>query len=398
MILRRLLYGAVLVASIALFYYDENVITSHGLLCIFLLPIISFIHMLTTRLLFSFEESLDRERVIKNDKAHYIYKFQNRTILPFSPIRIIFSGDKEVFKEKSYVSNTVHLLPKDHYNLQIPLTCLYWGTYNVGIKQVIFYDFLGLFRMRIKNKKPYTLRVYPRIIGLKHARITPAFMENYKHVHQLSKGNREIISDIRQYRYGDVARDIHWKLSSKYDDLLIKQFDDIKSNHITFILDLYPLKTKRNLKKIQVHDKMVEVATAIMNQCLHLNYPIDFITQEGQMNFTVAEEFQYAYEHIASVKFAATESIIPLFNKLTFTPSTAGNMNVILVTHILNEELLTTLMNAHKINSMSYVFYISTKQLTMEDKEMYRTLLTNQNIHLFFIQLDDQISELSEGV
>ncbi|WP_105614428.1 DUF58 domain-containing protein [Vallitalea okinawensis] len=395
MIFTRIFYLLLTIASGVVIYFNGGVIPSLIFFILLFLPLVSFLHLLFARFTFTYDESIDTERIIKGNRIHYNYRFKNRTIIPYPPIRIIFSGDREVFEDHHYVSNNVHLLPFDHHEISIPLKCLYWGEYKIGIDRVVFKDFLGLFRVKKRNKDPFMILVYPRVIPLKNITIRPALMETYRNIHQLAKGNKEIVSDIRSYRYGDTLHDIHWKLSSKHNELLVKNYHDIKNNNISMFIDLYPITHKA---KIQIMDKIIETSVAVINHCLQNSLPLEIYTSEYAHDFKIAEQFQEAYEHVSKVYFRSSFSINSLVISKTLACHDSHNKNLIIVTSHLNNELLGSIHELANATYKIYLFFISPKTLSAKDKESYRDLLQNNSIHPFFVNLDDHITELYEGV
>ena len=103
-------------------------------------------------------------------------------------------------------------------------------------------DLLGLFRIPLKAGQTFYTVLYPpkmrvqmeRIAGTVGSSQTDGFLQN-------RKGNDPSeMFELREYAPGDDIRAIHWKLTSKTDDLVIRQASD-PSHHTLLLLPDYGL-------------------------------------------------------------------------------------------------------------------------------------------------------------
>ena len=82
------------------------------------------------------------------------------------------------------------------------------------------YDMLGIFFLPIRIKKRSFVRVLPKQQKPKIIPDSSNFtVTGYK---PKPVGNSEIY-ELREYRHGDSLRNVHWKLSSKSDGLIVKE-------------------------------------------------------------------------------------------------------------------------------------------------------------------------------
>ncbi len=109
------------------------------------------------------------------------------------------------------------------------------GAYTCSISKGYVYDHLGLFRLPVTSPKTVEMLVMPV-----EKEIVPnpnLALIRYKTYHPKAGGGFSEIHDMRQYRPGDSMRDIHWKLSSKLDDLIVREAQEPDRRQVVVSFD-----------------------------------------------------------------------------------------------------------------------------------------------------------------
>ena len=171
---------------------------------------------------------LPRSSVIRGEKAPVRLYFQNPTIFPVGDIRITaeITGGGQIVRHTGVAPKS-----RDQWQLQIqPVHC---GETRIVITELRIFDYIGLFsaRMHSSGKKTAafgaTITVLPRITPYSFEKL-PSFVnereQNQETVLDRSGTDSQEIFDTRYYRQGDMLKNIHWKLSAKADDILVKEF------------------------------------------------------------------------------------------------------------------------------------------------------------------------------
>lgn len=117
----------------------------------------------------------------------------------------------------------------------LPLPTAHCGSYVCELARGKMYDYLGLFAFPVKLPKLGVFRVLP---GEKEPQPLPNLgvfqTKSYRPKHG---GGFSEIHDLRQYRPGDNLRDIHWKLSAKTDDLIVREAQEPNRGQTLLTLD-----------------------------------------------------------------------------------------------------------------------------------------------------------------
>ncbi|OUP86579.1 hypothetical protein B5F07_00895 [Lachnoclostridium sp. An169] len=102
----------------------------------------------------------------------------------------------------------------------------YCGNMEITVKSVCIYDFLGIFCIRKKLKEKATVKIMPsfEIMPLEITKKTRDFQADADEYSGEKKGDDPAeIYQVREYRLHDSMRDVHWKLSAKEDELMVKE-------------------------------------------------------------------------------------------------------------------------------------------------------------------------------
>lgn len=100
------------------------------------------------------------------------------------------------------------------------------GTMTVSAKRLHIYDFLGVFYGVKKLSKQHIIGIMPkfRLIPVEITRRTREFPADADEYSTQRRGNDPSeIYQIREYQKGDSIHDVHWKLSAKEDELMVKE-------------------------------------------------------------------------------------------------------------------------------------------------------------------------------
>ena len=168
-------------------------------------------------------------------------QLNNPTIFPISNIKIYLSYKNSYSSDKHSKVLTVSVDARTKTNVTFELYSNYAGNIVITLKGVRVYDYLKLFsrRRRMKSERKAAVLPYYYEIGegdvLNHP--TSSLESEYYSSYKSGDDPSEVFA-IREYREGDRLQRIHWKLSIKQDQLMIKEFSDPVNCSILLQVDL----------------------------------------------------------------------------------------------------------------------------------------------------------------
>lgn len=138
------------------------------------------------------------------------------------------------------------------------------GLYNLGKVNLKIRDVFNVIELRKNiNTKDY-VKVYPRIYNM--ASLMPGGKDIFRDSIDF-RGNNEdqfTIKDVRKYREGDSLKKIHWKLSARYGELYVKNFENISGEETIIFVDLNKKNNDYDIYGVY-EEKVVDMAISLIN-------------------------------------------------------------------------------------------------------------------------------------
>ena len=124
------------------------------------------------------------------------------------------------------------------------------GLYRVRLKKLRLYDLTGLFYSHVRCKSEKQVQIMPKLYDVP-VRMSMAVRNFYGESdvydeHRPGHDNSELFQ-IREYRKGDRLQNIHWKLTAKQDDIMVKEHSLPKACPVVLFLTYRP--RRKNKRK-----------------------------------------------------------------------------------------------------------------------------------------------------
>ncbi len=199
-------------------------VSSVILVFLLLLPLTSLLYLLIGVLTVKVYLDAGDQEVEKYTPVDFTLTVANESPLPypFVEARISLPADNAVRCVSQLTK--LSLIPRGRYVVAKTLSFAYRGGYDIGVSDVYVYDLFRLFRYRLDVSLFRQIFVLPRRLQLAgHSGADPV-SELTESVSRMSGSDNTEMSDIRQYQIGDSLRSIHWKLSSKTEELQVREY------------------------------------------------------------------------------------------------------------------------------------------------------------------------------
>ena len=184
--------------------------------------------------------SSDDGEVEKYVKTAFTVYVENPLPLPypFVDVDITVPSDHAVRCESRRL--TLSLAPFSLYEMKTPVVFSYRGRYEIGVKSIYVWDLLRIFRIRADIDSEAAVFVVPRRITLESAADTGSADVDSDSSKSVIGAERSEMNDVRSYRQGDHMKQIHWKLSSKQQELVTKEYTMNSGKTAYLLVDMYP--------------------------------------------------------------------------------------------------------------------------------------------------------------
>ncbi|MBR6792705.1 MAG: DUF58 domain-containing protein [Ruminococcus sp.] len=240
MFLIKLLF-AVLIIVCAVFYilyiWDFSLVL---LVVMTALPVLMLISMLIARKSISVEFAVKSSAVAKNEIFDIQLCVTNKSIFPI--------GKAEAFIEYYNIFNNQINSIELHFPIQsrnsqrvtFQLNSKFCGTLIIRSAYINIFDPLRIFRFKIGKNISETITVLPQGYDINGTvSYTDRVNDESLNFSETKPGDDPSeVFDLREYTPGDKPNRIHWKLSSKKDDFIVKEYSCPIDSPTAVFLDL----------------------------------------------------------------------------------------------------------------------------------------------------------------
>lgn len=282
------------------YYYNDPMSLLLVFILLLILPI-SLLYALAGLKFLHTQISAMPSAVEKGSNVTLKIRIENSSFLFFPHIWTVFQimGQSETKKIQRL---RFRLAGWEERLVEYTISCPYCGAYDNAVLKISFSDPFGLFRFFRKPKDKVSILVLPRLIVLpQSAGFLDEESERTSALETAERGNTSV-AGIRDYTPGDPLRNIHWKLTAKWERPMVKEFDFIKKDRDRILVDRY-MKTTDPAK----NDCILETAAALALRYLTENHPADFawIDKNGSLvdiPLSSREDFDNFFPLIAASK------------------------------------------------------------------------------------------------
>ncbi|HHV46124.1 MAG TPA: DUF58 domain-containing protein [Tissierellia bacterium] len=223
--------------------------------------------------------NVPNKAIYVGDRVAISYTVRNMSKFTAPYIEVENSISRQLTGEEAPRTMTT-LNPKGFYTHNEELTLKRRGYYQIGEIEVAIKDVFGFYSIKKRMASDTALIVYPKPRELNSFRITSIEQLGEMLIDDKAFEDRSRISSLREFRNGDSVKSIHWKLSAKLGDLIIKEFDNSADTNVMVFVDNYRgLFT--NDKDHRLEDKIADIGISIVNYYLGKNIPVSLQTQDG---------------------------------------------------------------------------------------------------------------------
>ena len=258
---------AALLSSLIFFCFYKEWLSWILLLTVILLPWISLLFSLPAMLTVKAELRC-AGKVAREMPARVT--MQTNSLLPTPPVRCAVRLENLLTGQR-FLGKPGERIPTDH--------C---GAIQISYPELFVYDYMGLFRRRLKTQDRCVLYVFPKPVAAAHVP-TPrtGTVEVWR---PKPGGGYSEVHELRLYRPGDDLRQIHWKMSAKTGKLIYREpMESLSSGYLlTLTLAGAPRELDDRLGRLLWLSRRL-----LDNQLTHR---VACLTGSGILDFTVGDE------------------------------------------------------------------------------------------------------------
>jgi len=283
----------------AIFYRQSFLAILLILVCI--LPIVSIYLTITLGKNITFKTYSKTGSVTVGNDIILNATIKNPFILPFLNCEVTFS-----LQNLFYENDTIHELAlsapaKKEHTISIPIHTKYSGMCEIQFTSLEITDYLHLYTITLPLKDFHQIPIMPNVSD-RDFPIFPALFDTEDDEDFAANVGLQSydIKELREFRPGDRQNSIHWKMSSKTDDLLVKEMERTASRVLLLIPEFDKSKLEPTLITLWSYLKFLVKNREIFKVCLFNHKTKEFffrlITNEDEaLECLLASMFMPAY-------------------------------------------------------------------------------------------------------
>ncbi|MCL2049543.1 MAG: DUF58 domain-containing protein [Defluviitaleaceae bacterium] len=301
--------------------------------------------------------------VVKNEQGAFSIRLHNRGFLPFGKIGVILRAEQYDHLGKPKDELTLYLFYRRVVSKTFSVP--YRGHFEMGIEAIYARDLTGLFKLRRQVNAFETLTVLPLVAEANNLSLAARF-EGFS-AYDLHAEDYSSVADIRQYLPTDSIKRVHWKLTAKRNEWLVKNYQSHGRNHAVVLLGggALPLFSdcsfmgtpSRSLDSVlTLEDALIENTLGIVKALLTKGTSVDFICMGQKITARTAADFDIIYKAASELRFGAfdcTAAMNQIFHEA------AGCVNLILVTAALDPKIYERLIYGSNHGHGMAVLFVS---------------------------------------
>lgn len=210
-----------------------------------------------------------RPRVMRGESLMIILSVEHRSPLPPAGLRVTLSvpGGSVMRQEIS-----VETPPFARRNFRQVVRCPHRGSYELGVARITATDVFGLLELsRSGGKKLLRVEVCPRAreiapMELRASDVGPEFRSR-------ATEDTASPSDTRKWQDGDELKKVHWKLSLRRREMMVRTFEESARPDTLIVPDMGEVTALLD-QRLTIEDCICEAALGAARAQLEAGYPV----------------------------------------------------------------------------------------------------------------------------
>ena len=176
--------------------------------------------------------NMAEQTVHRGDDLVFTLRMQHRGLIPVAPLLLEISDPSGTLDREIRLKN----MPWRMQSLRLPVHAAHVGVFPVGLRACVVEDLLGIIHKRVVlTDTSFSLTVLPRTFSTESLTLSPG--DPGSEIMARATEDLNAPSDVRSYQPGDAMKKIHWKLSLRKGELIVRKFDEPILQDVLILMD-----------------------------------------------------------------------------------------------------------------------------------------------------------------
>lgn len=300
LIMPAVIVGALLLAA----FSTGSPIFLAGAVLIALMVAFSFLGVWQAARTLEVQSDLSGRSVQRGESVMLTVTVKHKGIIPIAPMLL------ELYATPDTPETAVRLkdAPGRTQKLTLPFHATHVGVSSPGVKSCTVEDLFGFFSMTKQPKAAQSeLLVLPMPFQVEQLTFAPGDSG----LETMARATEDVTnpSDIRAYMPGDALKKIHWKLSARKRELVVRRFEEPVLPDALVLMDCSPPPSWGHPEaEADVRDSLLETAASVMNSQMATDHAVRLpLLGEHPVELDKAMGMPMILENLARVDFSETD-------------------------------------------------------------------------------------------
>lgn len=273
-------------------------------LLLVLLIVFGFISVWQASRTLTIQSDLSGRTVQRGDNVILNVVVHHHGLLPIAPILLELSATPDMPETKVRLKDA----PGKHQRLTLPFHASHVGVCAPGVKAYTVEDLFGFFSIRrCPEASQGDLLVLPVVFPVEDLLFAPGDSG----FETLARATEDVTnpSDVRTYQQGDALKKIHWKLSLRKGELMVRRFEEPVLPEVLVLMDCsQPPTWGHPDAEADVRDSLLETAASVVAHQLHSDHGVRLPLQGAHpVEFEKSMGLPLLLEDLARLDFSETD-------------------------------------------------------------------------------------------
>lgn len=201
----------------------------------------------------------------RKEQLTFHLEVHNESILPAVSITVLFYMSDLFGAPGATTTKHITLPPKATKTFDFDVAFAHIGNYEVGIRQIEVTDPFGIFRHVKASEQLQEVEVQPRIFNVADLQVSSDTLLESKRSFTAVINEGMDYAGVREYRWGDPIKAIHWKLSARETsaEYYTRLYETVTNPGLEIVVDTDAPAAYSSQQLMSVYDGLVEAAFSI---------------------------------------------------------------------------------------------------------------------------------------
>ena len=247
---------------------------------------------------------LAEQTVHRGENLVFSLRMRHRGLIPIAPLLLEISDPSGTLDREIRLKN----MPWRVQSLHLPVHAAHVGVFPVGLRACVVEDLLGIVHKRVAlTDTSFSLTVLPRTFSTEPLTLSPG--DPGSEIMARATEDLNAPSDVRGYQPGDAMKKIHWKLSLRKGELIVRKFDEPILQDVLILMDCSrPPSWGHPQAEADIRDALLETTASILKDQTSTDHQVRLpLLGHHPVDVDKSMGLPIAMDYLARVDFSETD-------------------------------------------------------------------------------------------